>query len=83
MGVSNAPLVAPAPKGIIDPNTGKPVGSDDRVFRRNQQRAGRQGLSRHVHGRADQLGAHRFADVDDLRSGLLRGRDDADVDAAL
>jgi NADH-quinone oxidoreductase subunit B len=32
MGVSNAPLVAPAPKGIIDPNTGKPVGSDDAFF---------------------------------------------------
>ena len=32
MGVSNAPLVAPAPKGIIDPNTGKPVGSDDPFF---------------------------------------------------
>src|SRR5690606_10254920 len=25
-------LVAPRPKGIIDPNTGKPVGADDRFF---------------------------------------------------
>jgi NADH-quinone oxidoreductase subunit B len=25
-------LVAPAPKGIIDPNTGKPVGADDPYF---------------------------------------------------
>ena len=25
-------LVAPRPKGIIDPNTGKPVGSDDAFF---------------------------------------------------
>jgi NADH-quinone oxidoreductase subunit B len=25
-------LVAPAPKGILDPNTGKPVGSDDAFF---------------------------------------------------
>ena len=33
--------------------------------------------------RPDQLGAHRLADVDDLRARLLRGRDDADVDAAL
>jgi NADH-quinone oxidoreductase subunit B len=49
MGVSNAPLVAPAPKGIIDPNTGKPVGRRRRVFRRNQQRTGRQGLSRYVY----------------------------------
>ena len=32
---------------------------------------------------ADQLGAHRLADVDDVRAGLLRGRDDAGVDAAL
>ena len=26
------PLVAPAPRGIIDPNTGKPVGSNDPFF---------------------------------------------------
>ena len=32
MGVSNTPMVAPAPRGIIDPGTGKPVGSDDRFF---------------------------------------------------
>ena len=32
---------------------------------------------------ADQLGAHRLADVDDLRARLLRGRDDAGLDAAL
>ena len=25
-------LVAPRPKGIVDPNTGKPVGSDDAFF---------------------------------------------------
>ena len=25
-------LVAPKPKGIIDPATGKPVGADDRFF---------------------------------------------------
>ena len=25
-------LVAPAPKGIIDPRTGKPVGADDSFF---------------------------------------------------
>ena len=30
-----------------------------------------------------QLGAHRVAALDDLRSGLLRGRDDAHLDAAL
>ena len=34
MGLNDASgtLVAPKPKGIIDPNTGKPVGSDDRFF---------------------------------------------------
>lgn len=29
---SNTTLVAPQPKGILDPNTGKPVGSDDAFF---------------------------------------------------
>src|SRR5437870_1652652 len=33
--------------------------------------------------RSDHLGAHRLADVDDVRARLLCGRDDADVDAAL
>ncbi len=28
----NSTLVAPRPRGIIDPNTGKPVGSDDAYF---------------------------------------------------
>ena len=33
MGVATGnTLVAPQPKGIIDPNTGKPVGSDDAFF---------------------------------------------------
>ena len=27
-----SPLVAPAPKGVIDPSTGKPVGADDPFF---------------------------------------------------
>ncbi|HEX2724495.1 MAG TPA: NADH-quinone oxidoreductase subunit B, partial [Beijerinckiaceae bacterium] len=29
---TRAPLVAPEAKGIIDPNTGKPVGADDPFF---------------------------------------------------
>src|ERR687894_335836 len=29
---SRTPLVAPPPKGLIDPNTGKPVGADDPFF---------------------------------------------------
>ena len=53
------------------------------VFRRPQQRARRQGLPRHRGRRPDHLGAHRLADVDDVRARLLRRRDDADVDAAL
>ena len=33
MGLSaNSPLVAPAAKGIIDPNTGRPVGATDPFF---------------------------------------------------
>ena len=34
MGVvdSGSTLVAPQPKGILDPNTGKPIGSDDAFF---------------------------------------------------
>ena len=29
---SQTTLVAPQPKGILDPNTGKPIGSDDAFF---------------------------------------------------
>ena len=29
---SRTPLVAPMPKGLVDPNTGKPVGADDPFF---------------------------------------------------
>ena len=29
MGLSDSTLVAPAPRGILDPRTGKPVGADD------------------------------------------------------
>ncbi|MFL6800157.1 MAG: NuoB/complex I 20 kDa subunit family protein [Sphingomicrobium sp.] len=32
MGLSDSTLVAPAPKGILDPRTGKPVGTDDSYF---------------------------------------------------
>ncbi|MBW8789115.1 MAG: NADH-quinone oxidoreductase subunit B, partial [Rhizobium leguminosarum] len=30
--VSNQPLVAQQPTGIIDPSTGKPIGSNDAFF---------------------------------------------------
>ena len=32
MGLSDSTLVAPAPRGILDPRTGKPVGADDPYF---------------------------------------------------
>ncbi len=32
MGLSSRPIVAPAPRGILDPSTGKLVGADDRFF---------------------------------------------------
>ena len=32
MGLTAGPVVAPAPRGILDPSTGKPVGADDRFF---------------------------------------------------
>ena len=80
---SSGTLVAPKPKGIIDPEHRQAGRCGRSVLRRDQQRAGRQGLSGHLDRGADHLGAHRLADVDDLRSGLLRGRDDAHLDAAL
>ncbi|MET0429051.1 MAG: NADH-quinone oxidoreductase subunit B, partial [Microvirga sp.] len=29
---NRAPAIAPQPKGIIDPNTGRPIGADDPTF---------------------------------------------------
>ncbi len=76
-------LIAPRPVGAIDPSHQPADRRGRSVFPRDQQRARRQGLSRHLYRRADQLGPHRLADVDDVRSRLLRRRDDPDVDAAL
>ena len=53
------------------------------LLHRGHQRARRQGLPRHHDRRPHQLGPHRLADVDDVRARLLRGRDDAGLDAAL
>ncbi len=53
------------------------------VLHGRQCRARRQGLPRHLDRRPDPVGPHRLAHVDDVRSCLLRRRDDADVDAAL
>src|SRR5258705_2387928 len=69
------PLVTPPPKGILDPRTGRPIRADDPSFGTlNNDYRDR---------RTDHLGAHRLADVDDVRTCLLCDRDDADVDAAL
>ena len=32
MGLSDGPLVAPAPQGLLDPATGKPIGANDPFF---------------------------------------------------
>ena len=32
MGLTASPIVAPAPKGLVDPATGKPLGADDAYF---------------------------------------------------
>src|SRR5665648_337307 len=53
------------------------------VLYRCLERVGRSRLSRHLGGRSDPMGAHRLADVDDLRAGLLRRGDDAGVHAPL
>ncbi len=42
-----------------------------------------EGFLRHQHGRTRHLGSRWHPDVDDIRTCLLRHRDDADVDAAL
>ncbi len=80
---SSGTLVAPKPKGIIDPATGKLIGQDDAFFGELNSELADKGFLVTSSRRPDHLGAHRLADVDDLRPGLLRGRDDAGVDAAL
>ena len=80
--------------GLITP-TDAPRQRCARAVRRHPRQAGRgglhadllqarrQGLPRHHDRRPHQLGAHRLADVDDVRARLLRRRDDAGLDAAL
>ena len=84
MGLSpqSSTLVAPAPKGIIDPRTNKPVGADDPTFIEINNELADKGF---LVTSTDELinWAHRFADVDDFWPRLLRGRDDSDVDATL
>ena len=60
-----------------------PVIDNDPYFKAMQDELADKGFLVASRRRADQLGAHRLADVDDLRAGLLRGRDDAGLHAAL
>src|SRR5262245_14764142 len=62
---------------------GQARGRGRRSLCRHEPGAFGQGLPRHCERRSHHLGAHRLADVDDVRARLLRDRDDADVDAAL
>ena len=80
---NSATLVAPQPKGIIDPNTGKPIGADDAFFGEINDELADKGFLVTSSDALITLGPHRVADVDDLRSCLLRCRNDAHVDAAL
>ena len=90
MGLSPSPArpgfaaaVAPAATGILDPATGKPVGANDPYFLEVNHELSDKGF---FVAAADDLvtwARTGSLDVDDLRSRLLRGRDDAGVDAAL
>src|SRR5712672_3154754 len=73
---------SPAATGLLDPRTGLPVGADDAFYVGLNNELADKGF---LLTSADNLivWAHRLADVDDFRARLLRGRDDADVDAAL
>src|SRR5258705_12238016 len=77
------PLVAPAAEGNPRSTHWPTDWCRRSLVRDPQQRACGQGLSRYRDRRTDHLGAHRLADVDDVRTCLLCDRDDADVDAAL
>ena len=61
MGLNDgsATLVAPKPKGIIDPATGKPVGANDPLFGEINKELADKGFPGHLVGGADHLGAHR------------------------
>ena len=79
--LSERTLVAPRPKGILDPSTGKPVGANDPFFgsRSIDELSDKGFFVATSPDDADHLGAHGIPDVDDLRPGLLRGRNDAGV----
>lgn len=72
MSQNNTTLVAPQPKGIIDPSTGKPVGSNDAYFTDINDEAADKGFLVTSTDEPDHLGAYRLPDVDAVRSCLLR-----------
>ena len=83
MGLSAVRSSRPRPRGARRSRDRQAGRRERSVFRDDQRRTRRQGLSGHHHRRPDPMGAHRLADVDDVRPRLLRGRDDAAFDAAL
>lgn len=67
---NNSTITAPKPKGIINPNTGELIGSDDKFFvilMRNYQIRVFSYLNRCF----DYLGAHWFSHVDEFWFSLL------------
>ena len=81
-GQQTRTLVAPQPKGILDPATGKPVGANDPFFTDINDELADKGFL--VTSTDDHpMGPHGLLDVDDLRPCLLCSRDDAVVDAPL
>ena len=80
---SSTTLVAPKPKGIVDPATGQPIGSNDKYFGEINNELADKGFLVTSTDELINWAPHRLADVDDLWSRLLRRGNDADVDAAL
>ena len=59
--------------GVIRPDGGALIRPDDPLFNVISNELADKGFLVTDVGRSDQLGAYRFADVDDLRARLLRG----------
>ena len=81
--MGNTPAIAPAPKGILDPRTGKPIGSDDPVFVGINDELADKGFLVTATDELINWARTGSLDVDDLRPGLLRGGDDPCRHAAL
>ena len=82
MELSEPVLVTPR-QTVTTARSGEAGAVDDPFFADLNSELSDKGFPGRGRRRSDRLGAHRLADVDDVRARLLRGRDDADVDAAL